>query len=146
MVVGSGMAFNVLNGYLNGRWLFTFGPDRGATWLSDPRFLIGVILFAGGFAGHVDADRRLRAIRPAGTSDYGVPRGGLFTWVSCPNYLSEIVEWSGWALATWSLPGLAFAMWTAANLAPRARAHHRWYRDQFDEYPGRRRALLPGLW
>lgn len=146
VIVGCGMAFNVLNGYLNGRWLFTLGPDRGAAWLSDPRFLVGVILFAAGFAGHVDADRRLRALRPAGTTGYSVPHGGLFQWISCPNYLGEIVEWSGWALATWSLPGLAFAVWTAANLAPRARAHHRWYRDQFHEYPGRRRALLPGLW
>jgi protein-S-isoprenylcysteine O-methyltransferase Ste14 len=70
----------------------------------------------------------------------------LYRWISCPNYLGEIVEWSGWALATWSLPGLAFAVWTAANLAPRAHSHHLWYREHFEDYPPQRKALLPGLW
>jgi hypothetical protein len=65
--------------------------------------------------------------------------------VSAPNYLGEIVEWSGWALATWSLAGLAFALYTTANLAPRALANHRWYRQQFPGYPPERRALLPHL-
>ena len=52
-----------------------------------------------------------------------------------PNYLGEIVEWTGWALATWSLAGLAFAVYTAANLAPRAVANHDWYLSTFDDYP-----------
>ena len=68
-----------------------------------------------------------------------------FEWVSCPNYLGEMTEWAGWALATWSLPGLAFAAYTAANLAPRALAHHDWYRERFPDYPPRRRALIPYL-
>ena len=57
----------------------------------------------------------------------------------------EIVEWLGWALLTWSPAGLAFAAWTMANLVPRARAHHRWYRERFPDYPARRKALVPGL-
>jgi protein-S-isoprenylcysteine O-methyltransferase Ste14 len=65
--------------------------------------------------------------------------------VSCPNYLGEIVEWFGWALATWSFGGLAFALYTTANLAPRALDHHAWYRRQFPDYPADRRALLPHL-
>ncbi len=143
-VIMSGMAFNMINGYLNGRWLFTLG--RYDDWLRDPRFMVGVAMFALGFAGHVSADRRLRALRAPGQSGYSIPHGGLFQWVSCPNYLGEIVEWAGWALATWSLPGLAFAVWTAANLAPRARAHHRWYQANFPLYPPTRRALVPGVW
>jgi protein-S-isoprenylcysteine O-methyltransferase Ste14 len=70
-------------------------------------------------------------------------RGFLFEHVSCPNYLGEIVEWTGWALAAWSLAGLSFAFWTIANLAPRALAHHRWYRERFPEYPPFRRAIVP---
>ena len=49
-----------------------------------------------------------------------VPHGPLFRLVSCPNYFGEIVDWSGFALATWSPGGLLFALWTAANLVPRA--------------------------
>jgi len=61
------------------------------------------------------------------------------------DYLGEIVEWTGWAVATWSLAGLAFALYTAANLAPRALSHHAWYRARFPEYPPSRRALVPFL-
>ena len=77
--------------------------------------------------------------------DDGAARGGAFELVSCPNYLGEILEWCGWALATWSWPGLAFALYTIANLAPRAVTHHRWYRETFPDYPPKRRALVPYL-
>ena len=49
------------------------------------------------------------------------------------------------AILCWNLPALAFAVWTAANLVPRAVAHHKWYVAQFPDYPSQRRALLPGL-
>jgi hypothetical protein len=41
---------------------------------------------------------------------------------------------------------VVFAVWTVANLAPRAQSHHTWYREHFESYPPQRRALLPGLW
>ncbi|MEM6929685.1 MAG: hypothetical protein AAF602_22285 [Myxococcota bacterium] len=53
------------------------------------------------------------------------------------------MEWTGWALATWSLAGLGFAVYSVANLLPRALQHHRWYRATFDDYPTSRRALIP---
>jgi len=142
-VVGMGIAFNLVNGYLQGRWLFEFGPARGAAWLTDPRLVVGCLLFGAGFALNIHSDAVLRRLGRKG--EYGIPRGGAFRWVSCPNYLGEIVEWTGWAVATWSLPGAAFALWTAANLVPRARSHHRWYRARFADYPARRRAIIPYL-
>jgi hypothetical protein len=143
------LAFNVLNGWINARWVSSVG-NYPTGWFADPRFLAGVALFAGGLALNAVSDRALRRLRgpaagssgPAGTG-YRVPRGGAFEWVSCPNYLGEIVEWTGWAVATWSLPGLAFAAYTTANLAPRAVAHHHWYREHFPDYPRARRALVP---
>jgi steroid 5-alpha-reductase/3-oxo-5-alpha-steroid 4-dehydrogenase 1 len=54
-----------------------------------------------------------------------------------------MIQWCGWALLTWSGPGLAFALFTAANLAPRARSSHLWYRKTFADYPKERRALIP---
>lgn len=36
-------------------------------------------------------------------------------------------------------------LWTLANLLPRALAHHRWYGEQFDDYPRERKAILPFL-
>ena len=68
-----------------------------------------------------------------------------FRYLSCPNCLGEMLEWCGWALATWSPAGLAFFLYAVANLAPRALANHRWYRRRFDDYPNRRKALIPGV-
>jgi 3-oxo-5-alpha-steroid 4-dehydrogenase 1 len=142
-VVAMGFAFNLTNAYLNGRWLFAFGPDRPASWLADPRFLGGAALFAAGLVVNLQSDAILMRLRRPGETGYKIPSGGLYRFVSCPNYLGEILEWTGFAIATWSPTGLAFALWTAANLVPRARSNHRWYRETFPDYPPERRAIVP---
>jgi len=137
-------AFNVVNGGFNGGWLFHLGPVYPADWWRSPQFLAGVVVFAAGFAINVHSDTTL--IRMRRKSDrYGIPRGGLFDRVSCPNYLGEILEWCGWAVMTWSWAGASFAIWTAANLIPRALAHHRFYRARLEGYPASRKAILPYL-
>jgi protein-S-isoprenylcysteine O-methyltransferase Ste14 len=146
VVAGPALAFNGLNGYLNGRYLFTFSGGYPAGWLADPRFISGLALFLVGFTINRHADRTLRRLRKGAEIEYAIPQGGMYRWISCPNYFGEIIEWIGWAIATWSLVGLGFATWTAANLAPRALSHHRWYHEHFADYPLERKALLPGLW
>jgi 3-oxo-5-alpha-steroid 4-dehydrogenase 1 len=145
-VMGLGMCFNLVNGYLNSQCIFGASYRYTAAWLRSPQFLIGLALFLVGFGINRQADEVLRSLRRPGESGYRIPRGGLYRWISCPNYLGEMIEWTGWAIATWSLAGLAFAVWTAANLVPRARAHHVWYHERFADYPGQRKALVPGLW
>ncbi|MFI5136122.1 MAG: hypothetical protein ACHQD9_09740 [Chitinophagales bacterium] len=44
---------------------------------------------------------------------------------------------------TWSLPAVAFLIWTCANLLPRSLAHHRWYQQHFPNYPSERKAVIP---
>jgi len=139
------IAFNLGNAYLNGRALTQLGPVYPLAWLWDPRFLGGVALFVAGYAINRHADHVLIHLRSPGETGYKIPRGGLYRWVSCPNYLGELLEWGGFALAFWNLGALAFLVWTAANLVPRAFATHRWYRAQFPDYPPERRALLPFL-
>lgn len=138
--------FNIVNGALNGGYVFTMSGGYPNEWLTDPRFVIGFILFVSGFFVNLSSDQILRNLRAPGETGYKIPKGGLFQWVSCPNYLGEIVEWVGWAIATWSIAGLAFALWTAANLIPRALSHHKWYHENFSDYPPERNALLPGIW
>ena len=144
-VVAMGASFNLVNAYFNGRWLFSLSPEYAASWLTDPRFVVGVALFVAGLATHLRADQVLRNLRPKGETGYRIPYGGLYRYVSCPNYLGEMVEWAGFALATWSLPGLSFAFWTVANLLPRAISSHRWYRSEFPDYPAERKAVIPFL-
>ena len=141
LVVVLGFAFNVLNAWLNMRALAL--GSYAVAWLSDPRFVTGLALFGAGWLAHVRSDQLLRGLRRPGERHYAIPRGFLFRWVSCPNYLGEMVQWLGWALMTWSGAGFGFALYTAANLGPRAVAHHRWYRATFEDYPADRRALIP---
>jgi hypothetical protein len=56
-----------------------------------------------------------------------------------------MILWSGWAILCWNLAALSFAIWTVANLLPRSLAHHRWYREHFDDYPTNRKAIFPWL-
>jgi hypothetical protein len=60
--------------------------------------------------------------------------------------ICEIIEWTGFALMSWSPAALALAFYTVANLAPRASAHLNWYRKKFSDYPSERKALIPHLW
>ena len=139
-------SFNLINGFLNGYYLFNQSGGYALDWLWDPRFLVGFLVFLVGFVINRWADEILRGLREPGEKGYKIPFGMLYRWISCPNYFGEIIEWIGWAIATWSLPGLCFAVWTFVNLAPRAKAHHRWYQEYFPEYPSDRKALIPGVW
>lgn len=145
MICLSAIFFNSMNGFLNGYWLGTL-KTYDASWLTDWRFITGATLFITGFIINFTSDNILLNLRKNKTSgEYKIPTGGFYKWISCPNYFGEILEWFGWALATWSLPGLSFAVWTAANLIPRALSNHKWYKETFSQYPSERRALFPFL-
>ena len=146
LIAASAFFFTSVNGYLNGRSLSQFSADYPESWQCDPRFIIGVLLFLVGFVLNFWADQILINLRKPKEEGYQIPYGGLYRWVSCPNYLTEIVEWIGWALCTWSLAGASFAIWTIANLLPRARDHHRWYLQAFPDYPKDRKAIIPFIY
>lgn len=137
------VVFNSGNAYLNARPLSSLGSALPPDWLLDPRFLVGASLFAAGYAANRHSDLILIRLRGPGEHGYSIPRGGLYRYVSCPNYLGEMIQWAGWALMAYNLGAFSFFVWTAANLAPRAWATHRWYRDRFPDYPPERKALIP---
>ncbi|MBA4323400.1 MAG: 3-oxo-5-alpha-steroid 4-dehydrogenase, partial [Odoribacter sp.] len=112
-------------------------------WIMTWQFLAGILLFITGFIINKTADEKLRKLRKANANEYLLPRGWLFKYISCPHYFGEIIEWAGWAVLTWSLPGLAFSVFTFANLFPRAIASHKWYKANFPDYPGERKAVIP---
>ncbi|MCO5574486.1 hypothetical protein L7F22_028271 [Adiantum nelumboides] len=156
IVLLSGFLFNMYNTYIQARSLshFTF---YAPTWFSSSKFVLGSFLFVSGMMINIWADSVLMSLRkPASRKSatlmnsqdnalksYVIPRGGLFELVTCPNYFGEILEWLGWAIATWSFAGLVFLALTVCNLSPRALAHHRWYIRNFANYPTKRRALIP---
>jgi len=138
--------FNTINGYINGRYLFSFSPVYTINWIIDPRFIIGILIFFTGLIINIHSDYILRQLRKTGERGYKIPYRGFFKYISSPNYFGEIIEWIGWAIATWSLPGLAFAIFTAANLVPRAFSNHEWYIKNFTNYPKKRKALIPFIY
>lgn len=96
-----------------------------------------------GLAININSDTILRNLRKPGESGYKVPQGGLYRWISVPNYFGEIIEWIGLCIAAMTPAALAFALFSIANLLPRALAHHQWYKKTFDDYPKDRKAIIP---
>ena len=144
-IVCMAIGFNFVNGFINGYFLGTIATSLQypLSWLVDPRFIGGFIMFFAGMFINWQSDNILIHLRKPGESGYIIPTKGLFRYISCPNHFGEIVEWSGFALMTWCAPALAFALWTLVNLMPRALHHHQWYKGTFKDYPEERKALLP---
>lgn len=146
-------SFCLINGILQGRHLTFLARENGYNapdmhFIEKTRFWFGACVFVFGFVGNVWHDSVLMSLRSDASDDqYRIPHGGLFHVVSAPNFLCEIVEWIGFAVACdFSEASLMFAACTAFNLVPRALHHHAHYQELFQEkYPRRRRALIPFL-
>ncbi len=134
--------FNLVNGSLLGYYFANFSQYTLED-LTAPRFIAGAVLFIWGMYINWDYDNRLIHLRKPGETGYKIPQGGLFKYVSCPNLLGEIIEWTGFAIMCWNVAALSFLVWTLANLVPRALSHHKWYKKQFVDYPVRRKAIVP---
>jgi 3-oxo-5-alpha-steroid 4-dehydrogenase 1 len=134
--------FNCLNGFVNGYGIFhlySYGLSYMLTW----QFIGGIIFFITGFIMNKLSDEKLRNFRKQNPTEYVIPHGWLFRYISNPHYFGEIIEWGGWAIMTWALPGLAFFIFTFANLFPRAISSHIWYKKNFPDYPTGRKAIIP---
>jgi len=135
--------FNLFNGFFNGYWLGYLSPGYENSYMLDWRFMTGILFFLLGMYINIRSDQYLISLRKGKDNGYYLPEGGLFKYISSPNLFGEILEWLGWALICWSLPAFSFAIWTIANLVPRALDHHRWYKRSFPNYPAERKAVIP---
>lgn len=143
-----GVLFNLLNGFMQGEWLFYLAPDTlyTADWLTTPQFVLGVLLFFTGMAVNWHSDHIIRHLRKPGDTRHYLPSKGMYCYVTSANYFGEIMEWAGWAVLTWSLSGLVFLWWTAANLVPRANAIWHRYKEEFGDEVGTRKRVLPFIY
>lgn len=142
LIVGSAVLFNGVNGVLNGYFIGYMNPELFE--LTSPHVIIGAVVFFAGMGINRGSDRKLISLREK-QQGYQIPRGGLFEFISCPNHFGEIVEWCGFAILAWNLPAITFAVWTFCNLSPRSLNHHEWYQEKFENYPKKRKAVLPYL-
>ncbi len=140
-IVGSAIFFNVMNAGLNGYFLAELS-GYSAEWFGSWQFMVGLPLFLLGMGINIWADEKLMNLRKPGETGYRIPTGGLFNRISAPNLFGEILEWTGFTILAWNLPAASFAIWTFANLVPRAKEHHRFYLDRFVDYPKQRKRVF----
>ena len=132
-IIVMGVVFNVLNALMQGGWIFYLSPDDyyGRDWLTDPRFIAGFLVFIIGMYINIQSDDIIRNLRKNGDTRHYLPKQGMFRYVTSANYFGEFIEWVGFAILTWSWSGGVFALWTFANLAPRAARIYDKYKKDF---------------
>ena len=137
-IVSSAFFFNLVNGILNGYFLTLVQFES----ISNMYLIVGLVIFFIGFYINISSDNILIKLR-TNQKGYVIPKGGLFNHVSCPNFFGEIIEWLGFAVMTLNPGSISFLIWTVCNLVPRSKAHHKWYQNNFENYPKKRKAVIP---
>lgn len=154
VVTFSACIVTIMNGYIQSFYLvrvrklapLSFPP---LSW-TDIQCWLGIVLFFLGMIVNIKSDTVLRNLRrrnKGGAKAYYIPQSPLFTYISCPNFFGEILEWFGFTVASnFAFPAVAFFIYTSSNLIPRGIAHHKWYQNKFDDYPKERKwAVIPFL-
>ena len=134
-IILMGVLFNTLNALMQGGWIFYLSPAGAypVSWLSSLPFVLGTFLFFYGMFINIQSDGIIRNLRQPGDTRHYLPKGGMFRFVTSANYFGEFLEWVGFAVLTWSLSGAVFALWTFANLAPRAARIYDMYQREFPD-------------
>ena len=97
--------------------------------------------------GQEEGDPRARtSYLVASLSKHAVLRDHGFSFVTCADWLWELIGWCAFALVVDTLPGYAFvSVWFVWH-AGKARERHRRYTAEYQlEYPAERTALIPYL-
>ena len=149
-IILMGVTFNVLNALMQGGWIFYLSPDEyyGREWLTTPKFIAGFMIFLIGMYINIQSDDIIRNLRKNGDTKHYLPKEGMFRYVTSANYFGELLEWIGFAILTWSWSGAVFALWTFANLAPRASRIYEKYKQEFGNQLNTKKTkrLIPFIW
>lgn len=142
VIMAMSIVFNLINGYIQGRWLFELAPSinyYSAEWIRSWQFIAGTIIFFTGMGINLHSDHVIRNLRKPGDTNHYLPQKGMYKYVTSANYLGEIIEWAGFALLTWSFASLVFLWFTCANLVPRSNSIYHKYEKEFPDQFDRRK-------
>jgi len=91
---------------------------------------------------------RLKYMRPKGTNAFVIPHGGLFEYITCPNYFCEIMTWFGFNILTGFTPaGVAFNIVGAWQMYQWATQRRDKFRKMFGkQWPENRYVLFPFIY
>lgn len=149
-IVAMGIAFNLLNACMQGGWIFYVAPEGYYTneWLLSPQSSPerpssspawrSTSIRTGSSAACAN-----RATRP--TTCLGAECSAT---LRRPTTSARSSNGPGFAILTWSASGAVFALWTFANLVPRADAIYKRYAELFgDELrKERRKRVIPFIY
>ena len=76
-------------------------------------------------------------------SNYAVPKGGLFDYVTMPHYFFELIAWLGIAIVSQDLNVYLVFASMCTYLLTRAKATKIWYLKNVNDYPKDRKVLVP---
>src|SRR5262249_49665162 len=85
VIMLSAVVFNLVNGSSLGYYFAHFSSYTNS-WLTDVRFILGMILFFFGMSINWSSDNFLIHLRRGNDTSYIIPRGKLFNYLSCPNH------------------------------------------------------------
>ena len=103
--------------------------------------LVGVPIWLAGEIGNGVAHLALRDQK--GPRSW--PKGAMFSHVSCPHYLFEIISWIGWAVVTGvnTAAPVVYAVVASAILVSYGLERHWAYQRKYKDYPVGRKAVVP---
>ena len=87
----------------------------------------------------------LRDLRKPGTTERGIPKGNIFSMVSCANYFWESMAWLLFAVMSQVLGAYVFWAFSSGQMLQWALKKHHQYKKEFKHYPSKRKAMFPFL-
>ncbi|KAF1991438.1 3-oxo-5-alpha-steroid 4-dehydrogenase family protein-like protein [Aulographum hederae CBS 113979] len=108
----------------------------------------GLALFTVGELLNLQTHITLSALRPASDPTVrGIPNGIGFGLVTCPNYMYELLAWTGVCLVSRSWASVLFTVVAGAQMGVWAKKKEKRYRSEFgDKYKRKRFSMIPGVW
>jgi very-long-chain enoyl-CoA reductase len=115
---------------------------------SSPTFsyldIAGLVLYVFGEVSNLHTHITLSNLRTRGGTERGIPEGYGFNLVTCPNYLFEMVAWTGVLFVTKSLSTVIFMIAAFAQMQEWAVKKEKALRADFpDKYKKKKYVLLP---
>lgn len=136
---------------LSGAWLayWIYAPNSYtalSTPLTQKLDILGLVLYIFGEVSNFHTHITLSKLRSKGGTERGIPKGYGFSWVTCPNYLFEMIAWTGVLCVTRSTATVLFMVVAIVQMQLWAVKKEKALRAEFPkEYRRKRYAIIPGI-
>jgi very-long-chain enoyl-CoA reductase len=128
-------------------WIYS---PTSYTALSSPTIdkvnMLGVAIYLFGEISNFKTHLTLSNLRSPGGTERAIPKGYGFGLVTCPNYLFELIAWTGVAIVNKSLATVLFGIVSGAQMYQWAIKKEKALRTEFpDTYRKKKYVLFPSL-